>query len=921
MPQQVSVTPLKTVLPNGLKILLLENPTTPVVAFQAWIAVGSVHEAPDEAGIAHVIEHMLFKGTGRRGVGEIAREVESAGGEINAWTSFDETVYHVVLASRFFDTGLDIVADALMNPSFDARELEREIRVILEEIRQGEDRPARVTAETLFATAYLRHPYRRPVIGSMRTVQAITREKVVAFHRRHYVASNTTLVVVGAFDAKRALAKIEAAFAGMPKGKATVTAANEPQQKAPRVSVVARDVHEARLSLAFHIPGVRHEDTAALGVLAAIVGQGESSRLNTEVRRNKQLVTDVQAYAYTPRDRGLFIVGATMLPDQFKAATRAILDELYNVSFGEVSEEEVERARVNIEAENVYTRETAQGLARKIGFFEVVAGDWAYEDVYVRAVRGVTPSRVREVAAKYLRPENLSVVALVPQAPASGEASERRSAPSKTKGAARSESALEHVRKFLLSEVEARATLAQDRWRKASRADGHADDVVVDVLPSGARLIVKRDPSVALVAFRAVWVGGLRYEDARSNGVSTLLAMLLTRGTKTRTAEQLAREVEAMAGSIGGFTGRNSMGIRGEFLSRHWEHGLEVLADCILNPAFSEEEVEKERRLVLAEIQAQEDNLTSVAFQLFSETFYKKHPYRMNLLGTTESVSGLSQRRIREFYSRCMAPGRMTLAVVGDVDPERVRAKVRALFAGVSDDASRPEPAVPTEPPRPDSGPEQAFKFLNRHQAHVVVGFPGTTVKHPDRFALEVLATVLSGQGGRLFLELRDRRGLAYQVNAFSLEGIDPGYFAVYLATSPQNLEAALAGIKAEVERIKQEPVPRDELERAKRYIVGTHEISLQRRSALASVMAFHEAYGLGWAEYRKYPDSILKVTAKDVQRVARQYLDLRRAVIAVVKPEEVTPGLDKKREHSQGTSSRNRGAHGRGTSGGGHRS
>ncbi|MGZ3442112.1 MAG: M16 family metallopeptidase, partial [Polyangia bacterium] len=178
--------------------------------------------------------------------------------------------------------------------------------------------------------------------------------------------------------------------------------------------------------------------------------------------------------------------------------------------------------------------------------------------------------------------------------------------------------------------------------------------------------------------------------------------------------------------------------------------------------------------------------------------------------------------------------------------------------------------------------------------AHVVYGFPGTTITDGDRFALEVLATILSGQGGRLFVELRDKRGLAYRVSAFSVEGVDPGYFAVYIATSPENLAVAKSGIEDELGKIAATPVPKAELERAKRYLVGAHEISLQRRAALASTLAFHEAYGVGWDEYRRYAPGILAVSAADVQRVARKYLDVGRAIVATVKPEDVTPVLAK---------------------------
>jgi zinc protease len=238
----------------------------------------------------------------------------------------------------------------------------------------------------------------------------------------------------------------------------------------------------------------------------------------------------------------------------------------------------------------------------------------------------------------------------------------------------------------------------------------------------------------------------------------------------------------------------------------------------------------------------------------------------------------------------------MTIAVVGDVDPAAVIARLRGALERAAEERAEPAAAppaaegAPTDPPVDPlpTEPRLVSRFLNKQQAHLVVGFPGTTIVHPDRFALELLATILSGQGGRLFVELRDKRSLAYRVSAFSLEGIDPGYFAVYMATSPSNLEVARAGIREELDKVMDHPVGEAELERAKRYLVGADDISLQRRAALASTLAFNECYGLGWDEYKRYGETVLAVTAADVQRVAREYLDPRRAVIAVVQPDEV---------------------------------
>jgi zinc protease len=852
------------VLENGLRLILQENHSAPVVALQMWVNVGSADDPDDLLGLAHVLEHMVFKGTARRSEGQIAKEIEGAGGQINAWTAFDQTVFHVVLPSRFSARGLDILADAMQNARFDAGDLERELQVILEEIKQGEDSPTKVVSRELFGAAYREHPYGRPVVGRAATVRNASRARVAAFFKRWYVPSNMTMVAVGDFAASEVVGRARRLFAASSTAAPRRRHAAEPAQQRLRVVVKQRDTQEAYVSLAFHIPGLADPATPAVDLAAIILGQGDSSRLVRRLKHDLQLVTDIYAYSYTPGDPGLLVVSAATVPGKLLRAVQAITEEVLALGVAEVTTDELRRAKTIIESDAVYQKETVQGQARKLGFFHTVAGSVDFEDEYNRRAAAVTAADIRTVAERYLRLEGASIAALSPNSDERGTAQDLQQA----------------------------AAVARGRVN-SSKAQSRDDSGVVKVtLGNGARLLVMRDISVPLVAMRAVWNGGLRYETQSTNGINNLLAALATRGTLSRTADQINAAVEGMAGSIGGFSGHNSFGVRSELLARHWEQGMEILADCLLNPALRSDEVERERRQLIDDIRAQQDNLSTVALQLFSRTLYRQHPYRMDPLGTVESVSALSRDQLVDYYRRRFHASNMVLAIVGDVDPQRVKEKFEQLFGSVPRRAARAaDPAA--EPPR--TAPQDVYFALNKQQAHVVVGYPGTTMRSKDRFALEVLASLLSGAGGRLFLELRDRRGLAYHVGAYSLEGIEPGYFAVHIATSPEKVQAALAGIDQQLRRLRDQPVPAAELKRVQRYLIGSFEISLQRKSTVASLLAFNEAYGLGHRTYARYVESIMSVTAEDLQRVARRYLADQRRVLAVVKPEELAPGAAKR--------------------------
>ena len=843
-----------------------------MVAFQAWVKIGSSDEPVELAGIAHVFEHMLFKGTKKRGVGQIAREVEGCGGEINAWTSHDETVYHLVLASQFFDTGLDILADTLMNSSFDAGELERERNVVLEEIKQGIDDPERQAGQGLFQTVFDAHPYGRPIIGTEATVRKLRREDILSFFAKHYVASNVTMVVVGDFDAGQAKTKIDQAFAAMPEGSAAPARPTQPEQTSLRVAGASRDIKEAQLLFGFRTPEINDSDIPALDLLAVLLGQGESSRLNLEVVRNRQFATSASAYVFSARDPGALVVSVALPPGRIEDTTRAVLEETLRLTLEEVRPEELAKAKTILESDRIYDKETVQGYARKLGFFAAIAGDLNFEDRYLAALQKITSADLLGVATRYLRVSNMSIYMQVPNRKA-------------TKQPGATDKTLARV-KAIAEGAEARA---KSRFARATAAAPSADKVYRYTFPSGLKLLVLRDASVPVVALRATWVGGLRYEEDRSNGISNMLAALLVRGTKTRTAEQIMNDVEGMAGTLMGYSGRNSLGLQAEFLSRYFERAIDLVADCLLNATFAEDELEKERRIVIDDIRAQEDSLGQVAFKLFHAAMWQRHPYRLDPLGTIESIAGLTRRKLLNHFQQRYSTSNLTIAVVGDVDPARVQTKIAALL-GARTGAPLEKPVVPAEPPH--SQPVQIFKAMAKEQAHLVLGFPGVGFSSPDRFPLEVLAYVLSGQGGRLFAEIREKRALAYRVSAFSMEGLDPGYFAVYLASSPENLDEAVKVVRQEIRDVAEKGVTADELARAQRYLVGVHAIGLQRKSALAAALAFHEAYGQGWKAYQQYADNIMKVTAADVIRAARKYLTPEREVTAMIRPPIESPGV-----------------------------
>ncbi|MCP4677513.1 MAG: insulinase family protein [Deltaproteobacteria bacterium] len=868
--------PIIEQLENGLRIVLRPSHAAPVVAFQMWVGVGSADERGGEEGLAHVFEHMLFKGTKTRAVGEIARDVERAGGHINAWTSHDETVFFITLANRYWRKGLDILADAVQNPSLDQDELQRELAVIREEIRMGADSPDRAVVEKLFGRVFKRHPYGRPVIGFDRTVKRFTREMVAAFYKRWYTPSNMVFVVAGDFELKAMRKRIEAAFGGFRGKKAPnrATRVSEPPQRKIRLAHAIKPVSEAHLALGFPIPGLAHEDVPALDLLAAIIGQGASSRLETIVRRKLSLVNGIRSIAYTPHDAGLLGVFAVMPPHHLERASRAIFDEFLKVTAEPVSTAELEKSRTLLESDKIYSEETVDGIARKLGFYALHAGDISFEEKYLAAIKDVGPGDIVEVARRYISPKSANIAVVVPD-PA-GQAPKKRVSWIVGRAAARK------IDGKKLEGALAKQLKVKPLRKKTVVSPSSSIKTVARELPTGDVLLVRHDPSSRLVAARAAFLGGQRLERKSQAGLNALLSSAITRGTEKLSAEEIALEMDELACSVGGFSGRNTIGVHGEFLKSNFGSGFALMADCLRHPSFPDTEVEREKELLIEEIRSSRHNPGHRVFQIFNDALFGKHPYGRPATGREDTIKPIKGGDLKRHLIRDTRPGTMVLAIVGGVNVDEATELVEQhILAGSTRGRA---PAAPGEW-RPPSSPRQVLDTLPKEQSHVVIGFPGTTITNQDRFALEVLIEILGGHGGRLFEGVREKRGLAYAVTATSMEGIEPGSIAVYAATSPGQEAAVVQAMLEEIERTRKDPPTSRELTRVKRHLVGSRSIALQRSAAWAANLSLNYLYGNGYDTAEKYPGRIDAVTREAVQHIAVNYLDPSRPVVACVGP------------------------------------
>jgi zinc protease len=849
----------KKTLDNGLTLLVKDVPGSKVVTVQIWVKAGSIYEEPREAGITHFIEHMIFKGTETLGPGELAGVIEENGGRINAYTSYEYTVYHATLSARHWATALDVLTDALLHSVFDADELEREKPVVLEEIRMRNDRPTVKLFEELMHTAYKNHPYRLPVIGTVESVSSFTHDDIKNYMTKHYRPENFAVVIVGDVRFKPVLAEVEKLFGNMAnQGTIARDLPAEPEQISPRLFSLEDDIKQSHMALAFPIPSFSDDDTPVIDVISDILGKGETSRLYNELRNEKGLVYSIEASAFTPKYSGLLEVLATLDEEKISPALEAALEEIFKLKYIPVDDEELNRVKKNLESDFIFNLEKVEGQARILGTFEFLAGD-PREDEYLEKVQAVTREDILRVANKYFSGRKLTVGTLAPNG-----------------------NGFTLDQTIVSAAVKKAEQTAKDQMPSSLVENSYLSNVHRFVLDNGTRLLVREDPQVPTVAIRAVFPGGLRGETDATNGAFAFISDLLPKSTEELGSRQLALKIADLAGDISGFNGKNTFGLKASFLARYFQPGLQLITDILRHPVFDPNEAEKIRPERLNQLKRQEDSLPSLAFREFNKLLFQGHPYGLNQPGKEEVLKQISAAELKKIYKHAAHPSRLVLGVAGKVKAEEVFEAVNALFGSWKADGvvdSNEEFLPPEAPPSPNIS--QIVK--EKEQTHIVIGFLGAGINSPDRYALEVLETILSGQSGRLFRELRDKQSLAYSLSSFTTLGVDTGAFGIYIGTSPDKKEAAIQGAWQELYKLRTSPVDREELEKAKNVLIGHYELQLQTHDSQALDMTLMEEYNLGQDFGNRYIHEVSQVAAEDVLEAARRYIQSEHYVLVTV--------------------------------------
>ena len=826
------------VCPNGLTLITCPSHAHPVVSVQFWVQSGSIHEGAHlGAGLSHLLEHMVFKGTEQYSGQELNERVPALGGLWNAYTSTDRTVYHIDGPAEHWREFLHLLTQLVFHPTFPRNEFELEREVIRREMAMYRDDPQEAAYRALIETLYHVHPRRLPVIGEQELFDALSYEDMLAYHRIHYVPGNVFVCMAGDIDAEAAQSALQEETAhlaaGIPPGAAIPA---EPYQWGPRLTRREFMQPTSSLMLAWRIPCSNHPDAAPLTLLADILGNGRSAWLYKRFHDETGLAHDVSVSTMPSRDgEGAFLIEADVETDERDRLRDELLryvQQLPQLDFTAARERSCRRQQV----QRLRSLSTVQGLSASAAMSWHLTRNLNCMDEWADALQRVTPQQLAGVAARYLTPARLTEVSIDP--PGTGAAQQAKEA-----------------------------------------AAAHGAPSSLTTLPNGLRLVLRRDSRIPMAWCTMAFGAGCGTETAANAGINSLLSECILKGTATRSAGDIADTAENLGGSISSSAGNNTLCFSTTCLAGDLPGMLELLADVVLHPTFPGEAIDTEKEAMIADIEDAEAEPATLALRRLRRACYGEASYGHHPDGTAESVASLTREQLLAQHEALFCASNAVLTIAGDIDTASLPALVERLFGGMPAGV----PAVRTATPPQQPGAHTVC--CDREQAVFALAVPAcsaTDTRLPGQLLFEEWCRDMAGP---IFSEIREKRGLAYYASATSLLGVDAGCLVFYLGTSQEKLGAAREALLQTLERLVTEGIPADALERSRATALAGRLLSMQSAGKIAGGIAVDTLLGLGPDYTEQVPGLLRAVTCEEVNAFIRQCLSGVRTEVSVMAP------------------------------------
>lgn len=824
-------------LDNGQTVVIQEVKNNPIVTIDTWIKTGSIDEDDSNNGVAHFLEHLFFKGTKNHESGEFDQILETKGAITNAATSKDFTHYYVTIPSKDFDLAMELHGDMMLHPLIPRNEMEKERKVVLEEINKDLVSPTRILQENLNSMMYTTHPYKRKVIGRSDVIETITRDQVLNFYNAHYSPSNMITIVVGDVDTNHALERIKEVFNAEYKKQTKTIYPKESQLTSQQKKVEYIKTESGYMVIGFRGTPINDNDSYALDVLSTILGDGRSSVLNQVLKEKKRLAFSVDAGNSTFRDDGIFYISANFEPEKCKQVQSAIFDEIKNIQDKGVSDEQLSLAKNIIERNTYYSRESITNIATEIGYTMALTNDIKFYDTYLDKIKSVSKDEVKRVANKYLG-ENRSAVSIILP-----ESSKNIPVANKIQnlGTAELVSESNGTQKYHLSD--------------------------------GATMLYTPNSSNDIIAISIYAKGGQLLD--KIAGTANLTAATMMKGTKNYTSLELSQVLEDNGIKIVPSVGADAFSITVLTTKDEYDKTMELLNEVVNNAIFDDYEIEKVKSDKLSAIKTNKDVPIKQAIEEYRDMIYKNTPYSISSKVLEKNIQNIKKSDIIEYYNKVFNPKNIVISINGNIDKDKTIQDLNKIFEPKADSQTFDYKTYDSKIPRITAPRTNTIK-MPTETAWILLGWQTDGVlSEKDYATLQVIDSILgTGMSSRLFKELREQEGLAYQLGTGYSPNVLRGSFMMYIGTNPATLEKSKQGLFSEIEKLKTEYVGDKELKDAKEKLIGNYVIGLETNLDKASNTGWYEASTRGYEFKEKYVDLINSVTDADIIEVANKYFN-----------------------------------------------
>lgn len=820
-------------LPNGQTLVVQENHSNPIVTIDTWVRTGSINENESNSGVAHFLEHLFFKGTKKHPVGEFDRILESKGALVNAATSKDFTHYYITIPSQHFDIALDLHADMLTDPQIPRKELEKERKVVLEEISKDGNNPSKKVYENLNEMMYTHHPYKRKVIGSADVISTIRREEILEFFNNYYAPSNMVTVIVGDVDTAKTIEKVSKVFNIEYKKPIKKHYRKEFPIFAQKRKIEYLDTQSGYMMVGFRGVDICDNETFALDVLAEILGGGKSSRFYKNIKEQKGIAYSISASNGSYRDDGIFYISANYTPTNVEKLENAIFEEIDNIQKYGVTEEELNTAKKMLEQETYYARESTSNISSELGYIMTLTNSVDLYENYIDNIKKVSANDVKRVAQKFLGVNKSAVSIALPKK---------------------------------LENTDVKPEIKHSA-QKIAESNG-VDKYLID---NKSVLLINKHNNNDIIAMSIIAKGGEFVEKVAGEG--TLTAGVMLKGTKKYSSQELTQLMEENGIKIEPTCGEDYFTINVQTTTSQIDLTIELLNEVLNNATFDDYEIEKKRSEILNRIRQQRDLPMNIALEDFKTLIFENSVYSHTNKVLEKTLPTVSRGNILDYYNRILDSKNIIISINGDVDKE----KLITAFGSILSDKNESIFKYSNYKVTKLTAPKVLSKTIKDLQtAWLFLGWQASGVNNQKDFVtLKVMNTILGGgMSSRMYKNLREQDGLAYQLGSTYTPKALGGTFMTYIGTNPETLDYSRNKIKNEIERLKMEFVSDTELQDAKDRLKGSFIIALETNSEKASVVGLFEAMGFGYDFFEKYVRMIDEVTASDIIRVSNKYLN-----------------------------------------------